>query len=171
VPNWATSKEWVTFGEESYPNDKRSGFEPFLDLPRRTIQPLELALGLAADERLRLTPYEEAERRLEGKGWRVRHAAAVAGTPGAYQEYIQGSRGEFSCAKPSCVRLQNAWVSDRTLCYLASGKPAVVQHTGPSRFLPDAAGLFGFRDVPEAARCRPPAPTACPAWRSGAGPT
>ena len=69
-----------------------------------------------------------------------------------YQRYIQSSRGEFSCAKPSCVRLQNAWVSDRTLCYLASGKPAVVQHTGASRFLPDAAGLFRFSTLDEAAK-------------------
>ena len=51
------------------------------------------------------------------------------------------------------MRLANAWVSDRTLCYLASGKPAVVQHTGPSRFLPDDEGLFRFRDLEEAARC------------------
>jgi hypothetical protein len=49
------------------------------------------------------------------------------------------------------VRLQTGWVSDRTLCYLASGKPAVVQHTGPSRFLPHAAGLFRFRTLEEAA--------------------
>ena len=47
--------------------------------------------------------------------------------------------------------LANAWISDRTLCYLASGKPAVVQHTGKSRFLPDAAGLFRFRNLDEAA--------------------
>jgi hypothetical protein len=63
------------------------------------------------------------------------------------------SFGEFSCAKPSYVRLQSAWISDRTLCYLASGKPAVVQHTGPSRFLPGNAGLFRFHDPEEAARC------------------
>ncbi len=48
--------------------------------------------------------------------------------------------------------LQNAWISDRTLCYLASGKPAVVQHTGPSSFLPEAEGLFRFRSIEEAAR-------------------
>ena len=53
----------------------------------------------------------------------------------------------------SCVRQQNAWISDRTLCFLASGKPAVVQHTGPSRFLPEAAGLFRFRDSEEAIQC------------------
>ena len=50
------------------------------------------------------------------------------------------------------MQLQNAWVSDRTICYLASGKPAIVQHTGPSRILPEAEGLFRFRDIDEAAR-------------------
>ena len=89
---------------------------------------------------------------LRKRGWRVRDAHAVACTPWGYQRYIQQSRGEFSCAKPSCARLQNAWISDRTLCYLASGKPAIVQHTGPSRFLPDAEGLFRFRDIEEASR-------------------
>lgn len=154
VSTWSSSREWVTFGKESYHNDKRSGFLPFLKLPQQTRQPLELALSLAADRHLRLTPDEEGERRrLEGLGWRVRHAHAVTPTPWAYQSYIQSSRGEFSCAKPSCLRLQNAWISDRTLCYLASGKPAVVQHTGPSSFLPDAAGLFRFHDAEEAVDC------------------
>ena len=49
------------------------------------------------------------------------------------------------------MKLQNAWISDRTLCYLASGKPAIVEHTGPSRFLPDASGLFRFKTPSEAA--------------------
>jgi hypothetical protein len=145
VSHWAGG-EWVCFGAESYINDKRSGFLPFLDLPRQTTQPLELALCLAADE-------NEERQGLEARGWRIHHAHEVAASPPAYQCYIQGSRGEFSCAKPSCVRLQNAWISDRTLCYLASGKPAVVQHTGPSAFLPDSAGLFRFRDPVEAVRC------------------
>jgi hypothetical protein len=154
VSHWHTHREWVCHGEESYLNDKRSGFWPFRDLPRHTRQPLELALCLAADQDLRLDPDEDDERRtLEAHGWRVRHSFAVASTPWDYQTYVQNSRGEFSCVKPSCVRLQNAWVSDRTLCYLASGKPAVIQHTGPSRFLPDAAGLFRFRDLEAAARC------------------
>jgi hypothetical protein len=152
VSNWETRGDWVTYGNESYLNSKREGFLPFLDLPRHTSQPLELALCLAADEELRLDPYQEEERRaLEVRGWRVVHSYTVASTPWDYQRYIQGSRGEFSCAKPSGARLQNAWISDRTLCYLASGKPAVVEHTGPSRFLPDAEGLFRFHDVQQAA--------------------
>jgi hypothetical protein len=143
VSNWIM-RDWVDHANESYPNDKRTGFLPFLDLPSRTTQPLEMALCLAGcdDERLALLQ----------RGWRVREAHEITATPWDYQHYIQGSRGEFSCAKPSYSRLQTAWISDRTLCYLASGKPAVVQHTGPSRFLPENAGLFRFHNLEEAAR-------------------
>src|SRR5258705_9371661 len=87
---------------------------------------------------------------LEQRGWRVRPSRDVAGTPEAYQAYIRSSRGEFSCAKRSCLKFQNAWISDRTLCYLASGKPAVVQHTGPSSFLPNGEGLFRFHTPEDA---------------------
>jgi hypothetical protein len=145
VSHWNTYDEWMEDANGSYLNDKRAGFLPFLDLPRCTAQRLELALCLAGDA--------NEQRELREHGWGVREAWQVAATPWDYQRYIQDARGEFSCAKPSCVRLQNAWVSDRTLCYLASGKPAVVQYTGPSRFLPDSAGLFRFRTLEEAAGC------------------
>lgn len=139
--------DWIVHGEESYSNQKRDGFLPFLDLPGKTRQRLELALGLG------LSAHDEAERKaLVDRGWRVRHADEVTATPWGYQKYIQSSAGEFSCCKPSCVRLQNAWISDRTICYLASGRPAVVQHTGRSRFLPDRSGLFRFKTLEEAAR-------------------
>jgi hypothetical protein len=145
VSQWYGQAEWVGDAESGYPNDKRSGFLPFLDLPRHTAQPLELSLCLADDD-------EPDRQDLLARGWRIRHAWDVSRTPGDYQRYIQASRGEFSSAKPSCVRLGSAWVSDRTLCYLASGKPAIVQHTGPSRFLPDGAGLFRFTDLRGAIR-------------------
>ena len=54
---------------------------------------------------------------LQERSWRVRDVHTVAATPWDYQIYIQDSFAEFSCAKPSCIRLQNAWISDRTLCY------------------------------------------------------
>jgi hypothetical protein len=63
---------------------------------------------------------------------------------------VQQSRGEFSCAKASCIALQNAWVSDRTLCYLASGKPVVVQDTGFTAHIPPGAGLHAFTTATEA---------------------
>ncbi|HYX92338.1 MAG TPA: hypothetical protein VE782_12310, partial [Myxococcaceae bacterium] len=84
-------------------------------------------------------------------GWRIRHSREVAGSPDAYRAYLERSRGEFSCAKASCIEFQNAWVSDRTLCYLASGKPVVVQHTGPSAYLPHGEGMFRFVSLDDAA--------------------
>jgi hypothetical protein len=144
VSHW-TMGEWMVDDEEVYSNDKRTGFLPFLGLPKHTSQPLELAICLAEDEQSEWTF-------LRQQGWRVRHSYESTSTPWDYQDYIRRSRGEFSCVKPSCIRLQNAWISDRTLCYLATGRPAIVQHTGASRFLPDAAGLFRFQDMQEAIR-------------------
>lgn len=144
VSHWH-GDEWEIEGGEVYSNNKRDGFLPFLDLPTSSSVPLELALNLAKDD-------EDERAALTERGWRLRDAFDVASTPWDYQRYIQSSLGEFSCVKPSCLRFQNAWISDRTLCYLASGKPAVVQYTGPSRFLPESGGLFRFRDVGEALR-------------------
>src|SRR5205814_3769357 len=115
VTNWWD--RWVVFGQESYANSKRDGFLPFLDLPGRTSRPLELAID-------RATGVVSERLLLEEHGWRVRDATVVASTPWDAQDHIRNSHGEFSCVKPSCVRTQNAWISDRTLCYLASGKPA-----------------------------------------------
>jgi hypothetical protein len=124
-------------------NMKRGSFLRFLELPRHTRQPLELALYLTDKD-------SEDRARLEQHGWRIRDSREVAGSPETYRSYLQRSRGEFSCAKPSCMEFQNAWISDRTLCYLASGKPAVVQHTGPSTYLPNGEGLFRFTTLEEA---------------------
>ncbi len=147
VAGWWSGK-WVKLRDNGkevcIDNNKRVAFLEFAELPALTAQPLELALHLAEGD--------GADRRvLEQRRWRVRHAREVASTPQQYQSYIQGSRGEWSCAKPFFVKLQNAWVSDRTVCYLASGKPAVVQHTGPSTFLPNGEGLFRFTTLEEAA--------------------
>ena len=134
----------MEFQGELRNNDKRAAFLDYADLPLRTSTPLELALCLAPGD-------EEECRLLEERGWKVRHSWTVSSGPEQYRAYIQQSRGEFSVVKPSCVWLNNAWISDRTLCYLASAKPAVVQHTGPSRFLPDSEGLLRFRTLEEAA--------------------
>jgi hypothetical protein len=165
VSSW-WGDEWITDRNGiCYENNKRVSFLDFLVLPRMTDAMLELALYLGdhpAPVTIRPAPggfqpshpfMSDAEHRrmLEGHGWRIRHAIDAAGSPELYRGYIQGSRGEFSCAKPSCMKFQNAWVSDRTLCYLASGKPAVVQHTGPSALLPNGEGLFRFSTLEEAA--------------------
>ena len=172
VSSWwggAGKGEFITDGAGLiYENNKRVTFLEFVDLPRRIAQPIELALNLGEGEpgeteRAKakgakpgaVTDYvgDAIDRAvLEQHGWRIRHAVAVSSTPETYQSYIQRSRGEFSCVKPSCIRFQNAWVSDRTLCYLASGKPVVVQDTGPSRLLPNGAGMFRFSTMDEAVK-------------------
>ena len=133
--------EWVCYDGDFYSNMKRDSFLEYLELPVRAGVPLELCLTAGEDEERRV---------LEQAGWSVVDAWDVAATPDDYRAYIQRSRGEVSCAKPSCMRLENAWISDRTLCYMASGKPAIVQHTGPSAILPDHEGLFRFRNLEEA---------------------
>jgi glycosyltransferase involved in cell wall biosynthesis len=146
VTNWWGG--WATETVEGHPvlydNTKRIAYLAFAGLPRLTSQPLELAVHLA--------PADGEERRmLERRGWRIRHALEVSSTPEMYRGYIQRSRGELSCVKPSCVKLQNGWVSDRSLCYLASGKPVVMQDTGPNSFLPFGDGILRFSTSEEAA--------------------
>jgi glycosyltransferase involved in cell wall biosynthesis len=145
VSSWWGEEEYVGDADDYYDNTKRTAFFDFIDVPRHTDQPLELALFLAASD--------EADRRsLEEHGWRVRHSPEVAGSPEGYRAYVQRSRGEFSWAKASCARFQNAWISDRSLCYLASGKPVVVQDTGPSSYLPNGDGMFRFSAVEDIVR-------------------
>jgi len=131
------------FEGEQFSNDKSAAFLEYAGLPARTAAPLELAICLGAQ-------YEEWRARLEPLGWRIREAWEVSATPDDYRRYLQRSKGEFSCVKAYCPQFVNSWTSNRTVSYLASGKPAVVQYTGPSRFLPEAEGLFRFRTMAEA---------------------
>jgi len=132
------------FRGETYSNDKSAAFLEYADLPNRTTATLELAICLGKQ-------FEEWRSRLEPQGWKIREAWDVSSTPEAYRAYLQQSKGEFSCVKAYCPQFVNSWTSNRTACYLASGKPAVVQYTGPSRFLPEAEGLFRFRSMDQAA--------------------
>lgn len=143
VTQWWTDT-WVVFDGEVLDGNKRSGFLAVVDLPRRVPVPLELAVNIH--------PGETDDRALLVRhGWRLADPAGVAGTAETFRRYVQGSRGEFSCAKPAYVRTRPGWVSDRTICYLASGRPCVVEDTGAAGHLPASAGLRFFRTAAEAA--------------------
>ncbi len=146
VTDWWSgyASEIVDGRQVLYDNNKRVSFLAFAELPRLTSQPLELAAYTAADD-------AEDRRTMECHGWRLRHSLEVSRTPEMYRSYIQRSRGEISCVKPSYVKLRNGWVSDRSLCYLASGKPVVVQRTGLSSYLPSGEGILEFSSPAEAA--------------------
>lgn len=129
--------EWMELDGEVFSNEKRSAFLKYLELARQV--PRELELCMILDELTR-----SADRAtLERHGWKVRDAREICATPGRFRDYVQRSWGEFTCARPSCGRLRSTWISDRTLCYLAAGKPAVVEYAAPSRYQPEG-GLFRF---------------------------
>ena len=136
---WTTVSHWwgkwmVDEAGEAFSDGKRDGFMPLMDIPSVISAPFKLALE------------ETWERqRIEDHGFKVVDAHEVTATPLGYRAFIQGSLGEFSAAKPSYVKLRTAWISDRTICYLASGKPCVVEDTGPIESLtPFNKGLHRF---------------------------
>ncbi len=144
VSGWS-GEEWIQDGSTIFENTKRASFLRFIDLPHHTRATLELALDLGGD------PDASDASLLAGHGWQVRAAREVAASPEMYRDYIQSSRGEFGCAKPFHVLKRTGWISDRTVCYLASGKPVVIQDTGSKRAIAGGEGLICVSTSAEAA--------------------
>lgn len=115
-----------------------------IDLPRRTDVPLRLAVGIHEDETADLTA-------LRSNGWELVDPFEVAATPDLYAGFIRASRGELCVAKAGYVDSGSGWFSDRSACYLASGRPVVAQETGFDVSLPLGEGLLGFSTAAEAA--------------------
>jgi hypothetical protein len=136
--------QWAVLDGEIYDCNKRAGFLPILPLAGRTKARLELAANLHAEER-------EDRALIAAAGWRLVEPAEVAGSPEAFRRYVQASRGEVSAAKPAYVKARAGWVSDRTICYLASGRPCLVEATGAEVHVPLSAGLRFFASLDEAA--------------------
>lgn len=116
-------------------------FERFLDLPRRAADEFELVLNI--------DPEDPDLPRLRAHGWRVEDPSLVD-TPERYRDYVRGSLAEFSVAKGGYVATRSGWFSDRSACYLAAGRPVILQATGFEDVLPTGAGLFAVRDLDEA---------------------
>jgi hypothetical protein len=125
---------------------KRDGYLPYLDTPCRTGLPFELAADLAPD-----TEDGRAERALlEQHGWRIVDPLSRVGSVGAYKRYIWASRAEFACVKPVYRELRTGWFSDRSVAYLSSGRPVIIEDTGFSDVLPVGEGILSFTTLDEA---------------------
>jgi hypothetical protein len=96
-----------------------------------------------------LPPDTAVEAEVAGQGWRLTDPRPVSAGMAAYADFIRGSRGEFTVAKDIYVRPNSGWFSDRSVCYLASGRPVITMRTGFSKFYPVGAGLFEFSTVDE----------------------
>lgn len=138
VMSWKTDVALPTIGGVRY-GGKDVEFRRFVDLPGRTSACLEIALSGAA-------PRAELERH----GWRLVDAGEPSSSMDAYRAYLASSRGEWSVAKNAYVGTGSGWFSCRSACYLALGKPVVVQDTGFSAHYPTGAGLFAFSTADEA---------------------
>src|SRR5262249_55741394 len=122
---------------------KHHEYLKLIDLPRRGAPPLELATNLGA--------LDEADRLLLTEhGWVLTDAAEMSLDPWAYRGYVRGSRAEFSVTKALNGRLRSGWLSERSACYLAAGRPVVAQDTGFGSVLPVGEGLLAFSDTEEA---------------------
>ncbi len=143
IGKWDLTDRDLEYRGETYRASKRREWTRVADLPARTGATFEMAVdvdGVPGDREL-----------VTGHGWRVADPAAISHDPWRYRDYVRGSRGEFTVAKDMNIRLRSGWLGDRSPCYLAAGRPVVVQDTGFGDALPLGPGLHAFRDVEEAA--------------------
>jgi len=142
VATWKNVGKDIPFRGETYFWSKHLNFLRVIDLPSRTRQPLEMALEV--DD-------PTARDLLTRNGWNLTDAFQVSRDLTTYQRHIQRSRGEFTVAKDLVARTRSGWFSDRSVCYLAAGKPVVTQDTGFGKYIPAGVGLLAFETVEEAA--------------------
>jgi hypothetical protein len=142
IGKWDAVGRDVEFRGERYHWRKSLEWRKFFDLPRRTGEKFELAMDVEQ--------VPEDRQALGACGWAVRSPLSVSADPFAYRRYIQASKGEFSAAKDMNVRLRSGWFSDRSACYLAAGRPVVVEDTGFGDALPTGRGLFAVRGLEDA---------------------
>jgi hypothetical protein len=135
IANWrgygSIEHEGVHYGQKVH------SLREFMALPTQTPERFLLALAIHPGETRDL----EA---LASHGWRLIDPAGVTGTAASYRRFVQSSKAEFGIAKSGYVLSRCGWFSDRSICYLASGRPVIAQETGFSRYLPTGEGLFTF---------------------------
>jgi hypothetical protein len=115
-------------------------FRRFAELPRRSREKFEVALDIHEADTGDLDL-------LRANGWLLADPAVEAADPWSYREYVQRSKGELMIAKGMYVKSRSGWFSDRSICYLASGRPVVAQETGFSELYPAGEGLLAFEDL------------------------
>ena len=138
IMQW-NSYQSLTYNGISY-GLKSESFGPFFDLPNKTDQKLEIALG-SSD-----APRQE----LRNNKWLLINPLEISKDPWKYRKYIQESKAEFSIAKEAYVKSYSGWFSERSAAYLSSGKPVLAHETGFSEWVETGNGLLSFKSPDEA---------------------
>ena len=119
-------------------------FRKFVGLPALTGESFEIALNIHAAEAQDLEL-------LKRNRWQLADPEVAAADPWVYRDYIGRSKAEFMAAKGIYVDTWSGWFSERSICYLATGKPVVAQDTGLAPHYPIGEGLLTFSTIEEAA--------------------
>jgi hypothetical protein len=142
IGTWENKGKNIEFGGSRYIWSKHVNFLRFIDLPRN--RP-------ATCFRLAMLPPDDAVRsKVSSSGWGLVDPRPISADMAHYHDFIVHSRGEFTVAKDIYVRPNSGWFSDRSVCYLAAGRPVVTMRTGFSKFYPVGRGLFEFSTREEA---------------------
>jgi len=135
VGNWraygSIEHDGVLYGQKCH------ALRPLIGIPASVGESFDLALTIHPGETRDIDA-------LTRGGWSLVDPSTAAGTPARYEAFIRASKGEFSVAKSGYVASRCGWFSDRSACYLASGRPVIAQDTGFSTVLPTGEGLFAF---------------------------
>ena len=141
VANWRSygpiEHNGIVYGQRAH------SFRRFIELPALTKERLAPALAIHPGD-------DRDMAALSACGWELIDPAIVASTPAAYRDFVQGSMAELGIAKSGYVASRCGWFSDRSACYLASGRPVLAQDTGFSEFLPTGDGLIAFNTMEDA---------------------
>jgi len=142
IASWDNHGKNIEAGGVTYLWSKHVNFLRFLGLPQRRPETCF---------RLAMLPLEAAVRgKVEQAGWSLVDPRPISADMTSYRAFVLGSRGELTVAKDIYVRPNSGWFSDRSVCYLAAGRPVIMMRTGFSKFYPVGRGLFEFSDDDEA---------------------
>ena len=141
VANWSTTGlKDITWRGDKYLWSKSREFIRFVAAPKKSGETFELATNIE-DRRTRW--------KFERNDWRLISPLQLSVDYWLYRDYIRRSKGEFTVAKDQYVRLNTGWFSDRSACYLAAGRPVIIQETGFTKHYGGKAGLLSFRSLDE----------------------
>lgn len=144
VANWSTSGlKDIEWNGSKFLWSKSLEFLKFIEAPRRAGEILELATDI---------PDPAIAGRFRENGWLLSDPYPLSADHEMYRRYLHSSKGEFTVAKDLYVRLNTGWFSDRSACYLASGRPVITQETGFSAHYGGGGGLFGFKSLEDIER-------------------
>ena len=141
VANWSTSGlKDISWRGDKYLWSKSREFLRFISAPKKSGETFELATNI-----------EDANTcaKFSRNGWRLHCPLQLSVDYWLYRDYIRRSKGEFTVAKDQYIRLRTGWFSDRSACYLAAGRPVIIQETGFTRNYGGKAGLLSFQSLDE----------------------